>query len=750
MRRFYALTFAALLSLATVSGQEIERKNPKLSDNQLEKTAKLLPPSPIRLVTSNTDEPLVLVFENFDKFTKGSEANPDSQDCVDRDGVMNDELTQVPGWGGTAVYQAGGVAYLGMTDGWYGPEPGFITTPICDMSANGGVITVAFRARSAQEGADDNVAVELYDLIDPYPLNVSDLPITTEWQEFKISLENATNECFINFHAFNAGLYIDDIRITAEGSPAPTGLTVTGYNGTSAHLAWDAVEGADYYLMNVSYMDYYNIYYPIKDKRIDTNSFDITELDPNNDYSYQVAVVKNGIRSPYSGKVSIQATLAPNTIQPTDYDGEKFTAAWSTVPSAESYKLNVYYNDVDADKKFIKTPVMTEVQTTETSYLVNNLPIPTVYFFNVFGLEPGDIPTKTSLDQIVMPESLAAPEATGASNITDNSFTANWKTAPGANAYKVWLYTEHTATTAETYVHTETDFANVVSEEENATLENPDRTYFDGYYTDNKYGLFGWYINMEAIINGALGLDNSFGEYGAKSYLYSPLLDLTPFDGKATLTLNLASADCTTAIVTLAIRDEKGTFTEIDKHEVPVTSTFTEQTIQLQNGTNACYVLIYQKDGKSLLFEDLKLTVDMPQGSKLRKEIANQVLYGIQSTSFTFENIDTNVTDALIYNVFGAIITPNNGQITSDYSNDILVNETSGINNTDIQDETNAYVSGATLYINNPKAAPIYVYTVDGKNIFTDNTGTTTASFELSAKGIYIVRIGTTTVKVIN
>lgn len=31
MRRFYALTFAALLSLATVSGQEIERKNPKLS-----------------------------------------------------------------------------------------------------------------------------------------------------------------------------------------------------------------------------------------------------------------------------------------------------------------------------------------------------------------------------------------------------------------------------------------------------------------------------------------------------------------------------------------------------------------------------------------------------------------------------------------------------------------------------------------------------------------------------------------------
>ena len=51
------------------------------------------------------------------------------------------------------------------------------------MSANGGISTISFRARS-DKSIDDHVSVGIYDPDDPYyPLSVVDLPMTGEWKD---------------------------------------------------------------------------------------------------------------------------------------------------------------------------------------------------------------------------------------------------------------------------------------------------------------------------------------------------------------------------------------------------------------------------------------------------------------------------------------------------------------------------------------------------------------------------------------
>ena len=81
----------------------------------------------------------VVLSEDFNKFTDGTEGNPSTV-------VTNfDNLTQMPGWSGISVMQAGGAAYL--------PVEAQLTTPAIDLGANGGNYCISFKAKSATPGA---------------------------------------------------------------------------------------------------------------------------------------------------------------------------------------------------------------------------------------------------------------------------------------------------------------------------------------------------------------------------------------------------------------------------------------------------------------------------------------------------------------------------------------------------------------------------------------------------------------------
>lgn len=104
---FYSL---AIVTAATaMAGLRHTQKAPAALDAKLEAlTAKPHSPS-LREIGSE----IVLVSEDFAKFTAGSEDDPDGTELSDwNDGTIDAKYTQQPGWRGGFVYQAGGCAYL--------------------------------------------------------------------------------------------------------------------------------------------------------------------------------------------------------------------------------------------------------------------------------------------------------------------------------------------------------------------------------------------------------------------------------------------------------------------------------------------------------------------------------------------------------------------------------------------------------------------------------------------------------------
>lgn len=78
----------------------------------------------VALLSATLSQAKVVVSENFQKFTSGSENAADmSAEVTDFDAYTN-----TGGWTGSTVYQAGGSAYLAI-------GTGLLTSPAVDLSA---------------------------------------------------------------------------------------------------------------------------------------------------------------------------------------------------------------------------------------------------------------------------------------------------------------------------------------------------------------------------------------------------------------------------------------------------------------------------------------------------------------------------------------------------------------------------------------------------------------------------------------
>ena len=127
------------------------------------------------------------IWEDFAKFTVGSEETPSIREVNDEKGNIAEKYTQMPGWSGGGVFQAGGVAYIGLMDTPFGEETGFINTPVADLSANSGTYTIRFRAKSTMADGD-HVLISCIAPDAEEPLQASGaIDITNEWQEYSIA-----------------------------------------------------------------------------------------------------------------------------------------------------------------------------------------------------------------------------------------------------------------------------------------------------------------------------------------------------------------------------------------------------------------------------------------------------------------------------------------------------------------------------------------------------------------------------------
>ena len=125
--------------------------------------------------------------------------------------------------------------------------------------------------------------------------------------------------------------------VTTPALTAPTNLTCTDLEISTASIAWTSVSGA------TSYNVYVNG--SLSGSTSNLNYTDST-LNPNTQYSFAVAAVASTCTSPQSSPlvVTTQTLTAPTNLTCTDLEINKVSITWQTVPGATVYK--VYINGI--------------------------------------------------------------------------------------------------------------------------------------------------------------------------------------------------------------------------------------------------------------------------------------------------------------------------------------------------------------------------------------------------------------------
>lgn len=324
-----------------MAGLRHTQKAPAALDAKLEAlTAKPHSPS-LREIGSE----IVLVSEDFAKFTAGSEDDPDGTELSDwNDGTIDAKYTQQPGWRGGFVYQAGGCAYLDVDTE---EGTGWLITPTLNLSNYGGSFTIKFRARvaSSKSSTTDEIYVQNC-LLGEYSNSVTSsqtIEGTTKWKEYTLTFTDGNSKDDIQITAKSYPIFIDDITITQidNGKPgAPLAQAATNVSDTQFTANWQAVEGAEGYLLSVYTLKNATEQYLFKDKEVNGTSYDVTGIEANIDYYYTVCSKRNGETSNTSNIITVIRKLkTPVTLPATNVASYGFTANWQSVPQATAYAV---------------------------------------------------------------------------------------------------------------------------------------------------------------------------------------------------------------------------------------------------------------------------------------------------------------------------------------------------------------------------------------------------------------------------
>lgn len=211
-----------------------------------------------------------ILTEDFDKFTKGSEDNPDTEALCDEYGTfggpaqwdIDPQYTNLPGWCGTWVFQAGGNAYLNDPTGYNGA---MLNSPLGDFSGN---LTITVRVKAygkystslnlnVLKGGYDNPGFVTTDNDNPNT-SVSLYP-GTGWKvvTFKVHNMSADNDGFIQLLSYGQCL-VDYVHITREGDyiARPAMLPATDFTDSTFTVNWQKVDMAyNYWLWIYKYAE---------------------------------------------------------------------------------------------------------------------------------------------------------------------------------------------------------------------------------------------------------------------------------------------------------------------------------------------------------------------------------------------------------------------------------------------------------------------------------------------------------------
>lgn len=622
--------------------------------------------------------------EDFSRMTSGSIEEPDlGTSLLVTPGTelypwwnMDPKWTTLPNWGSNNAFQAGGCVFLNANV--YNQQAS-INTPLLDVSGHCGISTISFRARTLTGTSTGLLveAAETYDMSPTWDIRPGVLmpEITSEWRTYEVTFYGGGPTTIYNIVQMQEGpIYIDDIRVYQIDQYVDTPVTLphSNYTGSSFDANWEAVEGAEAYLLNVYSMDENsNVTDLLTDQRAEGTSFTVTGIESGETYYYTVRALKG------------------------------------THESMETLPVEVF--DLEA-------PVLDEVD-----------------------------------------------------EVNKGVYTASWNEVPSAERYNYWAYNVRTATQDGEFIVTNENFDGVRDADGNLTgltLEDPSYNTYSELYIEG-LGQAGWRGTNYMPYTDYLCVDgwqyiNGQGDAG----IISPELDLSKDNGKINISIKLYGEYCevynqdgeksyvqTQAAVALFSYDEEiGDYTQVELvYPEGVANEWKTFNVTLTKGSTRSVIGIYAvKAPGNLYIDDLKITQNYKQGETLMEPFLYKRYYDGTSVEVV---APLKVVNAPVYHKVSAV-KAKEGSYNAVYKESrfselkLVSDNVTSINRNMLNENVSVVVNGNEVRIENPQMKNISIYSVDGTQVFSDNSCESSIAVELEDNGVYIIKVGNNVVKV--
>lgn len=439
---------------------------------------------------------------------------------------------------------------------------------------------------------------------------------------------------------------------------------------------------------------------------------------------------------------------SPTSLRPTDYDGTTFSARWLSVPNATGYTVSVYNKDAEGNRINVKTYDAEPLPEGDTS---GNRVIVTVddntlkYYFVVVAKRGTNVSTESNESEVIKHvESLEAPTALAATDVTTNSFTANWTAVPDADTYTATLYKTITLTEdSDTEILNE-DFAGITKGSfDLIDLPSKDPDNLDAYTHTP-----GWYASTYAFGGGSLVLWPMFGS----AFFVTPSLDLSGNGGVVFVDFTAAAGDSgkykTGEKVTVDLLTQANNETTVlESAEIELDEgAFKNYGTMFTKGVKGSFIRFSYGGTSEVHFDDVVITQKTKAGDKVRT-VAQQVETTGLSAKFTYEPA---ANTEYSYKVFASVNTITavgmDDVVYSGASNEIVVSEADGV--ADVAAAGfKVFARNGRLVVDAAEAAPVTVVDAYGRVIaaFEAHQGENT----VDCQGFVIVRVGDKVVKTI-
>ena len=634
-----------------------------------------------------------IIFEDFSLFTTGSIEEPDYQTNVIAADYeypwwnMKDGYTLQSGWGSNFMYPAGGYAFLDAAATKDGEAR--ISSPIFDGRANGGVCTLRFDARTLEGKISDSLLVEAAETNNCGPswdvLASGACPtVTEEWQTFEVTVQGVGPTSFFN--------------IVARG-------------------------GVEIIMDNISIFQY--------------------------DLYVDIPVLNNH----------------------TNYTGETFDISWEAVEGADSYLVNVFQQAQDMTGQIIRTYLYENEPVADNKWTVTDAISGEVYYYTVRAIKGEHVSLESVAVEI---NDIEAPEMFAASEIDeDGYYVASWNDVPSAVVYNYRAYADRVAAEDGAMVLTDESLEGLTESDGSVvtrSIENPDYMIYDEYYIEGNQG--GWKLRNGAPCVGYVVLDawhyiNGNGD----AALLSPELDLSKNGGEVKLNVSLwgeldegwnwdnewgeFNTKCAVALFTWdeTLGDYNQVFLEYIRD---VEEAWNDYEVTIKGCTDRSIIGLFAVRAEGNLYIDnLKLTQEYKAGEIFRDPFfakmlsvdteaevtiparcaGSEIWHHVAAGKVSYESDGYNTTMHVLESKYSELAKVGTAPLTS-VENVSLVNAT-------------ARVANGTLYIANPAGEAVNVYDLAGKLVYTNANGSQQLNVVLPANGVYMVKVGNKTIKVI-